>query len=187
MGTDVNARIKTLIFLACLSSTGALAEDTAARLEELPRDRRALELSLDASYGASGADQLNLGGGGALRVGYALPVASITFVPEVGTDVFAFSAPRGLPTARTYGGFVGSRLRFGRVFEPGAFAHIGVLGVSWRDDYAAPTVDAGLFLEIALVPWLVFGVQGEYKSTFASGGHPSLAWYTSGLTGAVRL
>jgi hypothetical protein len=170
-----------------LIPTVALAQDTAERLEELPRDRRAVEIALDASYGASGTDQLSLGGGAALRAGYALPVSSITFVPEVGVDAFGFGATRGTPNAAMYGGFVGGRLRFGRVFEPGVFAHVGVLGVSWRDDYVAPTADAGLFLELALVPWLILGVQGEFKSTFATDGRPTISWYTFGLTGGVRL
>jgi hypothetical protein len=149
-----------------------------------PPEPRALQIALDGSYGAGGASNVDLGGGGALRIGPVFPFKWVSLIPELGADVFAFS---GTPSAKVFGGFAGARLRIGRGLEPGVFAHGGVSGVRWRDDYAAPTMDVGLSVDLTLIPTLLLGVQGMYKSTFATGQNPSLAWYTAGLTVGVRI
>lgn len=165
------------------------AEDTTARspenAEDLPsHEARALQLALDGSYGAGGSSDLDLGGGAALRVGEIFPFRWVSLIPELGVDVFAFS---GVHPAKVFGGFAGGRLRIGRGLEPGVFAHAGVSGVRWRDDYAAPTADVGLSVDLTYIPTLLLGVQGEYKSTIASGGNPALSWYTVGLTVGARI
>jgi hypothetical protein len=160
------------------------AQATTARspesAEDLPEhEPRALQLALDGSYGAGGSSDLDLGGGGALRVGEIFPFKWVSLIPEVGVDVFGFS---GVHPAKVFGGFAGGRLRIARGLEPGVFAHAGVSGVRWRDDYAAPTADVGLSVDLTFIPTLLLGVQGEYKSTISSGGNPALSWYTVGLT-----
>jgi len=149
-----------------------------------PREPRALQIALDGSYGAGGVSDVDLGGGGALRIGPVFPFKWVALVPEVGADVFGFGGVRG---ATVFGGFAGARLRIGRGFEPGVFAHGGVSGVRWRDDYAAPTMDVGIAADLTYIPKLLLGVQGMYKSTFSTGGNPALAWYTAGVTVGVRL
>jgi len=166
------------------------AQDTAQSESEsagdLPhKEPRALQIALDGSYGAGGASDLDLGGGGALRIGEVFPFRWVSLVPEVGVDVFGFSSPS--KGATVFGGFAGGRLRVGRGLEPGVFAHAGVSGVRWRDDFAAPTADVGIGVDLTYLPKLLLGVQGEYKSTISSGGHPALGWYTFGATVGVRL
>ena len=193
---NLGSSLRTLALGAALGSLGSLsspaivsAQDTTARspegAEDLPRrEPRALQLALDGSYGAGGSSDLDLGGGGALRVGEIFPFRWASLIPEVGVDVFGFS---GVHPAKVFGGFAGGRLRIGRGLEPGVFAHAGVTGVRWRDDYAAPTVDVGLCVDLTFIPKLLLGVQGEYKSTISSGGHAALSWYTMGLTVGVRI
>lgn len=184
------SRLWTGAFLVGLSfSSGAFAQEVVAPAEaetasDLPRDRRTWELALDGSYAAGGSSDLDYGGGGALRAGYAFPFKWAALIPEVGVDVFGIS---GIESATVYGAFVGGRARFGRGLEPGISAHFGGAGVSWRDSYGAPTADVGIFLELTYLQHLILGVQGEYKSTIATGGNPSLAWYTAGLTVGTRL
>jgi hypothetical protein len=162
----------------------ATPDERAETASPLPRDARAVELALDGSYAAAGSSDLDLGGGAALRAGYAFPFKWAALVPEGGIDVFGLS---GVDHAVVYGAFVGGRARFGRGLEPGISAHYGVSGVSWRESYAAPTADVGLFLELTYIRRLIIGAQGEYKSTFSTGGHPSVGWYTAGLTVGTRL
>lgn len=161
--------------------------DAPRSASELPPDQRAVEIALDGSYAAAGSGSLSLGGGGALRVGYAFPFRWAALVPEVGADVFGFSSARGTARATEFGAFGGGRLRLGRGFEPGVSAHFGVAGVHWQDSFAAPTADVGIFAELTYFRRLILGVQGEYKSTFAVSGHPALTWYTFGLTVGTRL
>jgi hypothetical protein len=165
------------------------AQDKATQQPEAANDLptkepRALQIALDGNYAAGGASDLDLGGGGALRVGEVFPFDWLSLTPEVGFDVFGFSGTRG---ATTFGGFAGGRLRVGRGLEPGVFAHAGVSGVRWRDDYAAPSVDVGLSVDLTYIPRLLLGFQGEYKSTFAISGKPALSWYTAGITVGVRI
>lgn len=175
---------------ASLSATaGAAAQESAEeapqRANDLPtREPRALQIALDGNYAAAGSSDLDLGGGGALRVGEVFPFAWVSLIPEVGFDVFGFS---GVSSATTFGGFAGARLRLGRGLEPGVFAHGGVSGVRWRDDYAAPSADVGLSVDLTYIPKLLLGFQGEYKSTFSTGGKPALSWYTAGVTVGVRI
>jgi hypothetical protein len=177
----------TLFWLSVAASVAA--EDSTIEQAESANDfpvqePRALQIALDGSYAAGGASDIDLGGGGALRVGQVFPFAWLSLIPEVGFDVFGFSGTTG---ATTFGGFAGGRLRVGRGLEPGLFAHAGVSGVRWRDDYAAPSVDVGLSVDLTYIPKLLLGVQGEYKSTIASGGNPALSWYTAGVTVGVRI
>jgi len=178
------------VSVTCLSVTASVAaQDSTTEQPEAANDLptqepRALQIALDGNYAAGGASDLDLGGGGALRVGPVFPFAWVALIPEVGFDVFGFSGTRG---ATTFGGFAGGRLRVGRGLEPGVFAHAGVSGVRWRDDYAAPSADVGLSVDLTYIPKLLLGVQGEYKSTFASGGKPALSWYTAGVTVGVRI
>ena len=173
----------------CVSvADNVAAQDTseqAAVANDLPsKEPRALQIALDGNYAAGGVSDVDLGGGGALRVGEVFPFEWLALIPEVGFDVFGFSGTRG---ATTFGGFAGGRLRVGRGLQPGVFAHAGVSGVRWRDDYAAPTADVGLSLDLTYIPHLLLGVQGEYKSTISTGGNPALSWYTVGLTVGTRI
>ena len=184
------------LLLSCANTTVTYAQaesaESASTAEqpgsgELEPDRRAVELALDGSYAVSGSSGLDLGGGGALRLGYAFPFKWVALVPEAGADVFAFSAAAGSPSATQYGAFGGGRLRVGRGIEPGISAHAGIAGVHWGNSFAAPTADVGLFVELTYFRRLILGAQGEFKSTFAVGDHPALTWYTFGLTVGTRL
>ncbi len=164
----------------------AVPREEANTESELPRERRAVELALDASYAASGTNDLNYGGGAALRAGYVFPFKWAALVPEGGVEMWALSGSAGNDGALLYGAFGGARARFGRGLEPGVFAHYGVTGVSWRDTFAAPTVDVGMFIELTYLERMVLGALGMYKSTISTGGNPSISWYTAGLMVGTR-
>jgi hypothetical protein len=115
----------------------------------------------------------------------AEPFAWTAQVPEVGVDFVALNGSRDDATA--YGAFVGGRARFGRGLEPGISTHFGVTGVQWREDFAAPSADIGLFVELTYIDRLILAAQGEYKSTLSAGGNPAITWYTAGITVGTRL
>jgi hypothetical protein len=145
---------------------------------------QALQLAIDA-YAAGGIGVGNLlGAGGSIRVGEIFPVMGTLIIPEAGLDFFGFG---GDDPANTFGGFVGGRLRFGTGIVPGVFAHVGVAGVRWRDDYAAPTTDVGASVDLTYLPQVLFGVQGGYKSTISTGGNPALHWVFGGATMGFRI
>lgn len=147
-------------------------------------DERYTQLVLDGSFAASGVSETGTGGGAALRAGQVFPVGFVVFVPELGADVFKFAGHR---EATVYGGFAGARMRFGRLVEPGVFAHVGVAGVDRVKQYAAPSVDFGIAVDITYFDRLLLGVQGEYKSAIGVGGDPSFSWYTAGASVGLKL
>jgi hypothetical protein len=176
---------------ACATAGVAHAQQNSGPASEpalpadLPTHGRAVELALDANYAVGGSGDLDLGGGAALRAGYAFPFAWAALVPEVGVDFVMLNGSSDDATA--YGAFVGGRARFGRGLEPGISTHFGLTGVQWREDFVAPSADIGLFVELTYIERLILAAQGEYKSTLSAGGNPAITWYTAGITVGTRL
>lgn len=188
---NIQTRLLTLAAAAICTTAAATsyAQETPSSQEHgvgpgQGHDERYTQIVLDGNFASSAENQTGNGGGGALRVGEAFPVGFLVFVPELGGDFFKFAGPQ---EAKTYGGFAGARMRFGRLVEPGLFAHVGVAGVDRVDKYAAPTVDLGITVDVTYFERVLLGVQGQYKSAIGTGGDPSFSFYTAGLSAGVKL
>ncbi len=93
------------------------------------------QIALDLDW-AKALDGDANGGGGAIRLGYELDLVVLTLIPEIGGSYHSFSDA----DTKLYRGFVGGRLRFAKVLEPGIYAHLGI-GRADVDRLAPPVLD----------------------------------------------
>jgi hypothetical protein len=134
------------------------------------------------------ADSLQWGSGFKVRFGDQIHVPLLRITPEIG---YAFDRLFGEGTGayQGYGWnmhrmFAGVRLGVGAIVVPTAYAHIGY---GWRttDDPSVPegdgaSFDAGLALDLHLIPHLGFGAHAEY-ATIVTGGGTTPQWLALGL------
>jgi hypothetical protein len=125
----------------------------------------AIPLSVPSQYGNS----LSGGGGFKIRLGEQFRFYNMRFIPEVGYgydhlfatddsgDAFAWDMHRI---------FAGARVGFGRILVPGFYAHVGY---GWRvtgdpnvQDEEGVAFDAGVMLDVHIVPHFGFGAHAEY-------------------------
>lgn len=135
-------------------------------------------LALDLDF-VGGIDETGVGAGtgGALRFGRKFDLMVLSLTPEIGGSYHTFS---GSAEASEYSGFLGARLGFGKVLEPGVFAHVGVAHLSsWGIDDTAPAVDAGIFLDLTVLPILDLGVHAAYNAILPDG-EDAFDWYRLG-------
>jgi len=139
-------------------------------------------------------DSLQGGSGFKVRVGDQIHIPLLRITPEVG---YAFDRlfGQGSDAYQGYGWdmhrvFAGVRVGVGAIVVPTAYAHIGY---GWRttDDPAVPegngaAFDAGLALDLHLIPHLGFGAHAEY-ATVATGGATVPQWLALGLHVDVEL
>ncbi|MFZ5890897.1 MAG: hypothetical protein ACOY0T_07595 [Myxococcota bacterium] len=143
-------------------------------------------LALDLDY-ANGIDEpaVNGGKGLALRYGYKLDLLVLALTPEVGLGGYWFGGEQTEP--RLLNGFLGGKVSFGKVLEPGLFAHVGYGSFKAFDESrGGTTVDAGISLDLTMVPFIDFGVHGAYNAMlikdaeafdwFRVGAHAALAF-----------
>ncbi len=91
---------------------------------------------------------LDLGIGTGLRVGVPLGLVGVHLVPEAGLTLWPGAGTLIVPE-------VGARVRFGKLIEPGAYAHaLFPLGDTYQTGW-----DAGLSLDVTAVPKLDLGLQ----------------------------
>jgi hypothetical protein len=130
----------------------------------------------------------SLGGGTGfkVRVGAQFRAPLIRFVPEVGYGYAHFFAVDDAGTAydwNTHRVIAGARLGLGEILVPTIYAHVGY---GWRGtgDPTVPqvggtAVDAGLALDLHLIPHLGLGAHGEYATIDARPYAPQ--WLAIGL------
>jgi hypothetical protein len=158
--------LSTLVVVATLGS----ASDAFA----FGGNRLALDLDFTGAIDETG---VGAGTGGALRFGRKFDLMVLSLTPEIGGSYHTFS---GSAEASEYSGFLGARLGFGKILEPGVFAHGGVAHLSaWGIDDTAPAVDAGVFLDLTLLPILDIGVHAAYNAILPDGGE-AFDWYRLG-------
>ncbi len=168
---------KAALTLASLALAGFFVLTSA-------REARAdTKLALDLEY-AGAIDQRGIDGGtgGAVRLGQELDLVVVSLTPEIGGSFHAFG---GYLDAKHYSGFVGGRLAFGKILEPGVFAHLGVGSLS--GDFPSdtgPEFDVGLALDFTLLPILDLGVHGAYNNLFLDGGE-NFDWLRVGAHAAI--
>jgi hypothetical protein len=174
----MRTRVVPLVFLT-IGLVIAVAGE--ARADEPGGTRIALDLDYAVAIDEIDVDN---GGGGALRTGFELDAVAVSLTPELSFGYHSFAGDFG---PRLYRGTAGLRLSFLKVVEPGVFAHAGVGRASYDlsnglidPSRTAFTWDAGLTLDLTLLPVLEAGAHGAYNS-LAAGDAERLEWATFGL------
>lgn len=170
--------MKTVLYVAALSLA-------AAALAVSPTARAGTTLALDLDF-ATAIDEphIDSGGGGALRLGYELDLAVLSLTPEIGGSYHALG---GRIDVKHYAGFVGGRVSFGKVLEPGVFAHLGIGRLSADVGDASdtgPAFDAGVTLDFTLLPILDLGVHAAYANLIMDEGE-NFDWVRLGAHAAL--
>jgi hypothetical protein len=142
-------------------------------------------LALDLDY-THGIDEpgVSSGTGLALRYGYKLDLMVFSLTPELGGSYAMFNGPADV---EYYRGFAGGRLTFGKVLEPGIFAHIGYGHVSAEPSgsRSALSVDGGATLDLTIIPVLDLGAHVAYSALLAKDNLPAFDTYILGLHAAL--
>jgi hypothetical protein len=166
-------------WLVCSSS--ALAEDR--RHEEGTR----LTLALDLDYASAVEnDYIENGGGGALRIGSELDLLLVTMIPEVSLGYHSFGGNSDYD-ATAVTGTLGGRIRFLKILEPGIFAHAGVGHIGGYDPHTGFAFDAGLTLDLTLLPLIDLGLHAAWNRVFGDSDHEGLSYATAGFHVALVL
>ncbi len=142
----------------------------------------AIGVDLDYTHGIS-EPQVGSGTGFNVRLGYKLDLLVVQLTPEIGGAYHTFS---GTADAKFSQGIVGARLAFGKVVEPGLYAHLGYghLGAG-PGDRSGATGDAGLTLDFTLLPIIDLGVHAGYNGLFKGDSDPAFDTFVAGVHGAL--
>ena len=119
-----------------------------------------------------------------VRLGYKLDLLVVQLTPEIGGAYHTFSGDR---QAKFSQGIVGGRLQFGKILEPGMYAHLGyghVSGVA-GESHSGASADAGVTLDLTLLPLLDLGVHAGYNGLLKSGDYPAFDSYVLGVHAAL--
>jgi hypothetical protein len=143
----------------------------------------AIGADLDYTNGIDEAEKKG-GTGFNVRLGYKLDLKLLQLTPEIGGGYHTFG---GDASAKFSQGILGARVSFLKVLEPGVYAHIGYGHISSRlgDSRSATTADAGVTLDLTILPLIDLGLHGGYNGLLKSGGHPAFDTYVVGLHGAL--
>jgi hypothetical protein len=146
----------------------------------------AIGVDLDYAHGINetGVDS---GTGFNVRLGYKLDLLLAQITPEVGGGYHTFA---GDANAKFSQGFVGGRLAFGKILEPGLYAHLGYGHVSADSGggsigHSGATADAGVFLDLTILPVIDLGVHAGYDGMLKSGGYGAFDTFVAGVHGSV--
>jgi len=141
-------------------------------------------LGLDLDY-ENGIDEEGVSGGtgAALRFGYKLNLAILSITPEIGGAGSWFGGPAD---SKLYQGFLGGRVSFLKGIEPGVFAHVGYGSIKVLDESrGGTTIDAGVALDITLLPIVDLGIHAAYDSMFVKDADKAFDWYRVGAHAAL--
>lgn len=166
------------VSLSLFTTSSAQAQDADRRR----RERGRIALAFDFDYAAAfDSNQIDNGGGGALRIGTQLNSVLITIIPELTFDWHSLSA-RTADDASLVSGKIGGRIRFLKILEPGVFAHAGVghIGGDSLFSHTGFALDAGITLDLTILPLIDFGLHASWNRIY--GGYESGTSY--GITGA---
>jgi len=172
--------------VVCLSTLAVLGTSTAFAHEEDGDEGRRFMLALDLDYsaGLSQEDLVDTGGGGALRIGSELDAFLVTLIPELTLSYHQFSGPLD---ATAIAGKLGGRIRFLKIVEPGIFAHAGVGRLGGDDPHTGFAFDAGLTLDLTILPLIDLGLHAAWNRVFGGESHPGLSYATFGAHVALVL
>jgi hypothetical protein len=118
------------------------------------------------------------GMGGAVRLGYKLDLLLVQLTPEIGGAYHTFSGDAGATFTQ---GIVGGRLALGKIVEPGVYGHLGYghVGTDFGG-HSGVTADAGVTLDLTVLPLIDLGVHGGYNGLLRTGSHDAFDSYVLG-------
>jgi hypothetical protein len=139
----------------------------------------------DLDYAAPIDSVANAGGGFGIRLGQQLDVSPLVLTPELAFTYHGFS---GDFAPAVYRGTAGLRLGVGEVIRPGIFGHLGIGRMTVDSpgpdlSHTAFTWDAGVFLDLTVLPLLNIGVHGAFNHL--NGDVSSFEWVTVGAHAAL--
>jgi hypothetical protein len=156
----------------------------------------AIGVDLDYAHGIN-ENGVNGGTGFNVRLGYKLDLLLAQITPEIGGGYHTFA---GDANAKFSQGFVGGRLAFGKILEPGLYAHLGyghvsedVPAVSFGGQtigggsvgHSGATADAGIFLDLTILPLIDLGVHAGYDGMLKSGDYEAFDTFVAGVHGSL--
>jgi hypothetical protein len=154
--------------------------DAHAQEYDHERERRGrLMLALDFDYSSAiKSPEIKYGAGGALRIGSQRNLFLVTLIPELLFDYHNYDV-HTRDNAQIVTGKIGGRIRFLKIVEPGLFAHIGLGHVGGYDviSHTGVAFDAGLTLDLTILPLIDLGLHGSWNRVF--GGFDSGTAYAS--------
>ena len=137
-------------------------------------------IGVDLDY-TNGINEPHVGSGTGfnVRLGYKVDLLAAQLTPEIGGGYHGFSGDAKAKLAR---GFIGGRLQFGRLLEPGLYAHLGYghLGSALGNEHSGATADAGVTLDLTLLPLIDLGVHAGYSGMLKSGDFQAFDSYVLG-------
>jgi len=140
----------------------------------------------DLDYAAPIDSNASSGWGFGIRLGQQFHVPLVVINPELGFTYHSFADDS---TPHVYRGIAGIRFGIGEIFRIGPFAHLGIgrLSLSGTPDlsHTAFTYDAGLFLDLTLIPLLDVGVHGAYNRIVSGDSGPAFQFATVGAHAAL--
>lgn len=140
-------------------------------------------IAADLDYAVPIDSDADSGAGFAIRVGQLLRLPIVAITPEL---AFANHTFADGPTA--YRGLAGLRLGVGELIRPGVFAHLGLGHLTLPSpvpSHTAFTYDAGIFLDLTVLPLLDLGIHGGYNRLNEGKGVPAFEWVTIGAHAAL--
>jgi hypothetical protein len=146
----------------------------------------AIGVDLDYTHGIS-EPGVGSGTGFNIRLGYKVDLLVLQLTPEVGGAYHTFSGDSSFnANAKFSQGIVGGRLAFGKILEPGVYAHLGYghVGADGGGRSGA-TIDGGLTLDLTILPLIDLGIHGGYNGMLASGSDSAFDTYVLGVHGAL--
>ena len=142
----------------------------------------AIGVDLDYAHGINDHG-VSSGTGFGVRLGYKLDLLLAQLTPEVGGEYHTYSGDAG---AKFSQGIIGGRLAFGKILEPGVYAHLGYghLGES-AGGRSGATVDGGVTLDLTILPLIDLGVHAGYDGMLKSSDSPAFDTFVAGVHGAL--
>ena len=146
--------------------------------------RSGTSVGVDLDY-TNGINEPHVGSGTGfnVRLGYKLDLLVLQVTPEIGGAYHTFSGDASPSFSQ---GIVGGRLQFGKILEPGLYAHLGYGHVSAEGaGHSGATADAGVTLDLTLLPLIDVGVHAGYNGMLKSGDYDAFDTYVLGVHGAL--
>lgn len=162
-----------------------LASTTLLAVAHEAHAKSGTSIGVDIDY-TNGINEPYVSGGTGFngRLGYKLDLVVLQLTPEIGGAYHTFAGDAGPKFSQ---GIVGGRMQFLKVLEPGIYAHLGYGHLSGDGGLgrSGATADAGVTLDLTLLPLVDLGVHAGYNGMFKSGDSPAFDSYVLGVHGAL--
>ena len=175
----------SLLAIGGLTLTEAAWAEGDSGAERRDRDTTRTHIAADLDFGRALDEPGRTDGfGGALRIGQELDLFLVSLTPELGGSYHAFD---GTADSRIYAGFLGGRLAVGKIVEPSIFGHVGVGRLEGGDARTALLLDAGMALDLTILPLIDLGLHAGYNVLLPPEDGRAFRWLNLGVHAALVL